>query len=292
MIRTFRGQGRTLGTGEERQFELAIEAELRNHLHLFKGSSLNVFICIALHIDDFGWSFPTVPTIMRETKRNEATVHRALNHLVKMEIDGARLLLRVKKPPRHIDPEKVKSKRPRNFYLIFPNKAELARYAEGTSKQGKGNQKCTLNFDSSQKCTVNFDRQRNTIKKESPDKDFKKTPTPPSAEAGAGAPTRGVSIYEWEIVEAWALDAAKKDPTIRSARAVAVAAYRSGTSDLFIQLWLAEQEASQSDSTSSGKAGESRESNCPDCQGSGMYYPEGYGKGVARCTHARLKTEG
>lgn len=295
MIRTFRGQGRVLGAGEERQFELAIEAELRNHLHLFKGSSLNVFICIALHIDDFGWSFPTVPTIMRETKRNEATVHRALNHLVQMEIDGARLLLRVKQPPRHIDPEKVKSKRPRNFYLVFPNKAELARYGEGTPKRGKGNQKCTLKNDSSQKCTVNFDRQRITNKKESPDKGFKETPTPTSARAGAAAdaerqPAAGRSIYEWEIVEAWARDSAQKDPTIRSARAVAIAAYKSGTSDLFIQIWLAEQEASPSGSTPAGGAAERSESECPDCHGTGMFYPEGFDKGVAKCTHAKLKT--
>ncbi|MBV9958270.1 MAG: hypothetical protein JO360_07610 [Acidobacteria bacterium] len=29
-------------------------------------------------------------------------------------------------------------------------------------------------------------------------------------------------------------------------------------------------------------------SKCPDCGGSGMYYPEGYEKGVAKCKHARL----
>jgi hypothetical protein len=28
--------------------------------------------------------------------------------------------------------------------------------------------------------------------------------------------------------------------------------------------------------------------NCPDCGGSGMYYPEGYEKGVAKCRHLRL----
>jgi len=28
--------------------------------------------------------------------------------------------------------------------------------------------------------------------------------------------------------------------------------------------------------------------SCPDCGGSGMYYPEGYEKGVARCRHERL----
>jgi hypothetical protein len=29
--------------------------------------------------------------------------------------------------------------------------------------------------------------------------------------------------------------------------------------------------------------------NCPDCGGSGMYYPEGYEKGVAKCRHANLE---
>lgn len=29
-------------------------------------------------------------------------------------------------------------------------------------------------------------------------------------------------------------------------------------------------------------------SDCPDCNGSGMYYPEGFDKGVARCKHTRL----
>jgi hypothetical protein len=29
-------------------------------------------------------------------------------------------------------------------------------------------------------------------------------------------------------------------------------------------------------------------SKCPDCGGSGMYYPEGYEKGVAKCRHERL----
>lgn len=31
-------------------------------------------------------------------------------------------------------------------------------------------------------------------------------------------------------------------------------------------------------------------SKCPDCFGAGMYYPEGFEKGVARCTHQQLTT--
>jgi hypothetical protein len=32
--------------------------------------------------------------------------------------------------------------------------------------------------------------------------------------------------------------------------------------------------------------------NCPDCGGSGMYYPEGYEKGVSKCRHERLNPGG
>lgn len=32
--------------------------------------------------------------------------------------------------------------------------------------------------------------------------------------------------------------------------------------------------------------------NCPDCQGSGFWYPEGTEKGVAKCKHVRLGREG
>ena len=30
-------------------------------------------------------------------------------------------------------------------------------------------------------------------------------------------------------------------------------------------------------------------SGCPDCYGTGMYYPEGFDKGVAKCTHPKLR---
>jgi hypothetical protein len=32
--------------------------------------------------------------------------------------------------------------------------------------------------------------------------------------------------------------------------------------------------------------------SCPDCGGSGWWYPEGEGKGVAKCKHEKLTTEG
>lgn len=33
-------------------------------------------------------------------------------------------------------------------------------------------------------------------------------------------------------------------------------------------------------------------SNCPDCFGTGMYYPKGFENGVARCRHEKLEATG
>lgn len=46
--------------------------------------------------------------------------------------------------------------------------------------------------------------------------------------------------------------------------------------------------AEQKSSTSTPKIDASK---CPDCFGTGMYYPEGFDKGVARCPHSKLTEE-
>jgi hypothetical protein len=55
-----------------------------------------------------------------------------------------------------------------------------------------------------------------------------------------------------------------------------------------------ESEGSEATTTSPPKLQLTNEqiSKCPDCGGSGMYYPEGYEKGVAKCRHEELKREG
>lgn len=50
---------------------------------------------------------------------------------------------------------------------------------------------------------------------------------------------------------------------------------------------LSEEGKSEASGTNS-TAGNIDTSKCPDCGGSGMYYPEGYDKGVAKCKHERL----
>lgn len=59
-----------------------------------------------------------------------------------------------------------------------------------------------------------------------------------------------------------------------------------GEFDEAISAWLAEQE-------SSSLARRERDaSGCLDCFGTGMFYPEGPDKGVARCRHPRLAEAG
>ncbi len=57
------------------------------------------------------------------------------------------------------------------------------------------------------------------------------------------------------------------------------------------RLWkrrLKDAEAEQQPQGSAQSLPEVNASDCPDCYGTGMYYPEGFDKGVAKCTHPKL----
>ncbi|HEY0545282.1 MAG TPA: helix-turn-helix domain-containing protein [Pyrinomonadaceae bacterium] len=85
-------------------------------------------MAIALHTDEQGWAWPRVSTIRKETGYEEDTVHKALNKLCEVKIKGRRVLLRAKEPPAHYTPEPRDKNYARNFYLIFPSDAEVAKY--------------------------------------------------------------------------------------------------------------------------------------------------------------------
>lgn len=70
------------------------------------------------------------------------------------------------------------------------------------------------------------------------------------------------------------------DPNMRSAEAVGRKLHETGREDELIAEWLTAKDSPALDI-----------SQCPDCHGAGMYYPEGLGKGgVKKCSHERLKT--
>jgi len=64
------------------------------------------------------------------------------------------------------------------------------------------------------------------------------------------------------------------------------------TEHLRRRLWKKEKrqldEEGKSAHGSQGAAAKVDASNCPDCFGAGMWYPEGFDKGVARCRHEKL----
>ena len=52
------------------------------------------------------------------------------------------------------------------------------------------------------------------------------------------------------------------------------------------------EEEGKSTLSDPGAAARMHASKCPDCYGTGMCYPEGFEKGVARCAHEKLTNEG
>jgi Helix-turn-helix domain len=82
------------------------------------------------------------------------------------------------------------------------------------------------------------------------------------------------------------LSYARNRPHVKNPEGFAASRRASeGEFDEAISAWLAEQERP-------GAARQRDVSGCPDCFGTGMWYPEGPGRGVARCRHERLSEQG
>lgn len=100
------------------------------------------------------------------------------------------------------------------------------------------------------------------------------THTPEPASAGAGVGSR----FTLKQCIAYAQHRQGLDPNIRSAEGVGRKLHETGREDDLIAEWLAADVEPKPDA-----------SLCPDCKGSGMYYPEGFGKGgVKKCEHPKL----
>ena len=92
MLTIFNGRKLSLdGDSDEIYAQVAIA--LRNYIHLFNnGKNLNafsVFMCIALHADKYGWSWPGRKLLMQETGiSTQKAITKAVTHLREMQIDG------------------------------------------------------------------------------------------------------------------------------------------------------------------------------------------------------------
>lgn len=123
MFKVFSGSWRGIGAGNSPEvLFMQIGFEFRQHLHYFKGASLGVFLCIVLHANPQGESFPSYEQIRAETGINPDTIGRALDHLNSLVIDGQRVLLRYR----------VRDEKNRfvggNRYVVFPTPEQVAQY--------------------------------------------------------------------------------------------------------------------------------------------------------------------
>lgn len=122
MISIFNGRERRLGKTSDRIFA-QFDVAFRRYIHLFKNARLHVFLEIALHSDEWGFSWPSAATICRHTGYGEDTVWYAIRDLEALSLDGARVLQRY---PARAPGNRVAN----NVYLVFPTDEEIERYRD------------------------------------------------------------------------------------------------------------------------------------------------------------------
>ena len=120
VISIFNGRKRTLG-GQTSSVHIQVSINFRDYLHTLKGAPLAVFLSIALHSDEEGWSWPSRALIARETGYNTNTISQALSELCQTRIEDHRILLRYQ-------PQAGNGNFKTNRYLIFPSPNEIAQY--------------------------------------------------------------------------------------------------------------------------------------------------------------------
>ena len=123
MFKIFSGSWRGIGGTDNDTLFMQIGLQFRDHLCLFKGAPLAVFLAIALHSNPEGKAWPSIDLIQHETGLSRDTVTRALDYLSSLTIKGQRILLRY----RERDP-KTKRFIGSNHYIIFPNAEQIQLY--------------------------------------------------------------------------------------------------------------------------------------------------------------------
>ncbi len=123
MFKVFSGSWRGIGTNANPEvLFMQIGFQFRQHLHHFKGASLGVFMCIVLHANAHGESFPSYEQIQAETGLTPDTIGRALKHLKILTIEGQRVLLTYR----------LRDEKNRfiggNRYIVFPTAEQLAQH--------------------------------------------------------------------------------------------------------------------------------------------------------------------
>lgn len=118
MIKVFRGNWRGIGK-KENQFGMIFDFQFREIIHQFSGAKLHIFMAIALHSNENGYSWPSYDTLERHTGYTRATIAGAIEELCTLSIDGERVL------ERYRERDETGKFTGSNRYLIFPTPEEL-----------------------------------------------------------------------------------------------------------------------------------------------------------------------
>lgn len=131
MITIFNGRTRTLKESCTSSF-IQLEHRILKHMSKFTSSEWMVFCALALHADQEGASFPSIPKLVSITGLSAPTIRNAMTGLESKEIDGYKVIGR---SPRFIDKRQTS-----NQYVIFPGyQGESILEGEGKdSYRGEG----------------------------------------------------------------------------------------------------------------------------------------------------------
>jgi hypothetical protein len=122
LFKIFNGASRGLGeNGKSRDIYAQIGVEFRDYLKHFKGAKFGVFMCLLLHSDEDGWSFPGIDLIARETSYTTSEIKETITELCNLLIAGQRVLFAMQ--------VKERGRFKHNKYLVFPTAEEIEQYA-------------------------------------------------------------------------------------------------------------------------------------------------------------------
>ena len=94
----------------KKSFYIKLYGKFRDaHLGQLKGSPLSVFLCLALHSNDQGYSWPSISLISKEASYKRDAVFKALKYL-----ESLNFIKRIRR--RDLKTQKLKT----NLYRIFP----------------------------------------------------------------------------------------------------------------------------------------------------------------------------
>lgn len=148
MITIFNGGRRSLSTHDDVTY-VQVHHSMLPHLHKFTASGWIVFTALSLRMDNNGYCFPSLASLVGATGLSEGTVRRALEHLMEINIDGQHIL--AKKPRFTADGRQTS-----NGFWLFPGSKNAQ--GEGTKFDGGEGTKFDTPINNNQ-----FEQQSNEL---------------------------------------------------------------------------------------------------------------------------------